>query len=131
MTDTTSDVNGDEIRAGIWVAIVCVIIIICLGIAFSHYRRSIYLRRHAQTNVPMTPAPMMPMGAQSPYRYPPNASQDTTWDESLGPGGEPLPRYEPPATPPPAFDAKMAALPDELAYAHTPEPRAPTGPLHM
>lgn len=70
----------------------------------------------------------MPPGVQTPYRYPPNAAQDTTWDESLDPHGEPLPRYEPPATPPPAFDAKMADTPDVPFYSHTPEPRTQPGP---
>ena len=122
--------SGDAIRAGIWVASVCVIILVCLVIAFSQYRRTIHLRRHARNTVPMTPAPM-PASASSPYTYPPNATQDTTWDESLGPGGEPLPRYEPPATPPPAFDAKVADASDVLPYSHTPEPRAAPGPSGM
>lgn len=87
-----------------------------------------FLRRNAQNNAPPLPT-TMPMGPQAPYVYPPTAvhTQDTSWDESLGPGGEPLPRYEPPATPPPAFDTKIDDTPPE-PYTHTPEPRPPMGP---
>ncbi|WFD20793.1 hypothetical protein MCAP1_003047 [Malassezia caprae] len=125
--DNSGNRTGDNVRAGIWIAIVCVIVLICLGIAFAQYRRTMYLRRHARNTVPVPPAPM-PLGAQAPYTYPPNTAQATAWDESLGPDGEPLPRYEPPATPPPAFDAKMADSSDVLHYSHTPEPRAQSGP---
>lgn len=120
-------------RIGVGVAIVIIFILICLSICVVSLFRYRRLRNVALTRL-RTGEDADGLGT---YTYPTGTYPPTMgrmypnqpgWNDPYGADGEPLPRYEPPPTPPPPFEEKINITHPDRSYDpdHLPIPDTST-----